>query len=78
MALPGVKGEMNNLEKYWKFGKGAARIRWGTKGDFTRCQRYLRKHVGSERANRICAQWHHDKNGIWPGHHGGKNEFGPG
>lgn len=69
---------MNELERYWKHGKGAIKIRWGTDNDFTRCQRHLRKHVGSERANRICAQWHHDMNGIWPGHHGGENPQGPG
>jgi hypothetical protein len=57
----------NDLEQYWKYGKGAPRIRWGTPGDFTRCQRALDKHVGSDRAKRICAQWHFDMNGFWPG-----------
>lgn len=68
----------NNLESYWKRGAGSAKIRWGTDGDFTRCVRKLTKHVGSERAKRICAQWHKDKTGIWPGHHGGDNKNGPG
>lgn len=58
---------MNALEKYWKYGKGALKLRWGTKGDFTRCERNLTKHVGSARAKRICAQWHFDMNGFWPG-----------
>lgn len=57
----------NELEEYWKRGEGALKIRWGTSGDFTRCQRHLRKHVGAERANRICATWHHQMNGYWPG-----------
>jgi hypothetical protein len=57
----------NNLENYWKRGEGAAKIRWGTPGDWTRCQRNLREHVGPERAKRICAQWHRDMNGFWPG-----------
>lgn len=60
-------GDARNLERYWKNGKGAIKIRWGTSGDFTRCERHLDKYVGSARAKRICAQWHHDKNGFWPG-----------
>lgn len=58
---------VNNLEYYWKYGEGALRIRWGTDGDWTRCHRQLRKHVGDERARRICSQWHRDMNGFWPG-----------
>lgn len=57
----------NNLENYWKRGKGAAKIRWGTPGDWTRCYRNIRKHVANERAKRICAQWHRDVTGVWPG-----------
>lgn len=57
----------NNLARYWKRGKGALRIRWGTPGDWTRCQRLLRKHVGNERAKRICSQWHRDTTGLWTG-----------
>lgn len=55
------------LEEYWKHGEGAAKIRWGTPGDWTRCHAHLTKHVGDERARRICAQWHKDVNGYWPG-----------
>lgn len=60
-------GGMNKLERYWKMGKGALKIRWGTPGDFTRCERELDKHVGSERAKRICATWHNEMTGVWPG-----------
>lgn len=56
-----------NLERYWKVGKGALKIRWRTPGDWTRCNRHLVKYVGPERAARICAQWHFDMNGFWPG-----------
>lgn len=59
--------DMGELEKYWKFGKGALRVRWGTDNDWTRCHRLLTEHVGSERAKRICSQWHKDMNGFWPG-----------
>lgn len=57
----------NDISTYWKTGPGAAKIRWNTPGDFTRCKRHLTKHVGSERAARMCAQWHHDVTGVWPG-----------
>ncbi|GAB3209785.1 hypothetical protein GCM10027294_25570 [Marinactinospora endophytica] len=79
VATPGHKGNRdrsrasevsmaaNDLERYWKNGAGALRIRWGTPGDFTRCVRQLDKHVGGDRARRICAQWHYDENGFWPG-----------
>lgn len=69
---------VNNLEIYWKSGKGAAKIRWGTPGDWTRCYRHISKHVANERAKRICAQWHHDMTGQWPGEVKGDNPAGPG
>lgn len=69
----------SNIERYWKTGAGAARIRWGTSGSHTRCVRHLRKHLGSEdRAHRVCAQWEHDVTGHWPGEKKGKNPSGPG
>jgi hypothetical protein len=57
----------DHLSRHWKYGPGAARIAWGTSGDFTRCVAALDRHVGSERAKRICAQWHHDMTSMWPG-----------
>ena len=57
----------HTLEDYWKHGEGAAKIRWGEKGSFTRCVSHIGKHVSGERARRICAQWHHDVTGRWPG-----------
>lgn len=55
------------LERYWKYGKGSAKISWGSPGDWTRCSVALAKHVGPERAKRICSQWHHDMTGMWTG-----------
>lgn len=55
------------LEDYWKRGKGAAKIRWGAHGSYTRCVREIGKHVADDRAHRICAQWYHDVVGHWPG-----------
>lgn len=58
--------DKNALKRYWKTGEGAAKIRWGTDGDFTRCVRNLREHVGED-AEEMCAQWHYEVNGFWPG-----------
>lgn len=71
-----MKGDATNLRKYWLYGEGAAKIRWGTDGDFTRCVRHLRKYVTDPEG--LCANYHRAANGIWPGHHGGKNRQGPG
>jgi DNA-binding ferritin-like protein len=60
------RGGAENLRKYWTRGKGAAKIRWGTKGDWTRCVRQLKKYMGP-RAKGYCALRHKEMNGIWPG-----------
>jgi hypothetical protein len=59
--------ETNRLHKYWTKGKGAAKIRWGSGGDFTRCTRQLKKYITPTFLNRTCAEWHHDALGYWPG-----------
>ena len=59
--------ETRRLHAYWTRGPGAAKIRWGTSGDFTRCTRQLAKYVGPAFLKRTCAQWHHDALGYWPG-----------
>jgi hypothetical protein len=68
--------DTKRIHDYWtKPGEpGYAKIGWGTPGDFNRC----RVEVGSEIAedspektrflNQICAQWHKDATGFWPGH----------
>ena len=38
------------LKAYWKTGEGAARIRWGTEGDLTRCQRLVTQEAGTDAA----------------------------
>jgi len=65
------------IHDYWTVPghAGYAKIGWGTPGDFDRC----RVEIGQEIAehdpatvarwmNQICAQWHHDATGFWPGH----------
>jgi 2'-5' RNA ligase len=54
-----------NLREYWVHGEGAAKIRWGTDGDFTRCVRQLRKYVRDPEG--LCAEYHHEALGKWPG-----------
>ena len=68
--------DTRRIHDYWtKPGEeGYAKIGWGVPGDFNRC----RVEVGEEIAenspdkvrflNQICAQWHHDALGFWPGH----------
>jgi hypothetical protein len=38
------------LKAYWKTGEGAARIRWGTDGDLTRCHRLVSQEAGVDAA----------------------------
>src|SRR5690606_15411365 len=37
--------DTQRLRDYWVRGAGAAKIRWNTPGDFTRCTRQLRKYI---------------------------------
>lgn len=57
----------DRLKRYWTRGEGAIRLAWGTDGDWTRCHQALTEHVGDARARRICAEWHMEMNGFWPG-----------
>lgn len=57
----------DHLKEYWTKGKGAAKIRWGTHGDFKRCERQLVKYVGPERVAGMCANAHRLVLGWWPG-----------
>ena len=70
-------GDASKLKAYWLVGAGAAKIRWNTPGDFTRCVRLLDKHMPG-RAEGYCANLHHDATGTWPGEVKGKNPNGPG
>ena len=60
------RGNAENLRRYWTVGKGGLKIRWGTPGDWTRCNRYLKKYMGP-RAKGYCALRHKEMNGVWPG-----------
>lgn len=55
------------LMRYWAHGEGAAKIRWGEKDDFYRCEAHLGKYVASEQLKGLCANLHHRALGVWPG-----------
>ena len=69
MAAGGLdknRGNAEDLREYWLRGKGAAKIRWNTPGDWTRCVRQLSKYMGP-RAKGYCALRHKEATGMWTG-----------
>lgn len=67
------------IRRYWTHGKGAAKIAWGTPGDFNRCRRQLAKYIANpEWLAGACANMHMEVLGVWPnpggnrGHHSTK------
>lgn len=66
------RGNAEELRRYWTRGKGAAKIRWGTPGDWTRCVRQLSKYMGP-RAKGYCQLRHKEVTGVYTG-----SRFNPG
>jgi len=62
------RGNAETLRRYWTRGKGAAKIRWGTKGDWSRCVRHLAKYLGP-RAKGYCQLRHKDALGFYTSTH---------
>lgn len=60
------RGQAEKLRRYWTVGEGAAKIRWGTDGDWTRCVEQLSKYLGP-RAKGYCSLRHKEMNGYYPG-----------
>ncbi len=59
------------LVEYWTRGEGAAKIRWGTGGDFTRCTRQLREYIKNpNKLKGTCANLHKLTTGRWPSERG--------
>lgn len=56
-----------NLAEYWTHGEGAAKIAWGTSGDFNRCRQQLAEYVSPGQLSGTCANLHHRALGVWPG-----------
>lgn len=65
MASKG-RGNASTLRRYWSAGPGAAKIRWGTPGDWTRCTRQLHKYMGA-RAKGYCQLLHIRNTGVGAG-----------
>lgn len=62
------RGNAEKLRHYWTRGEGAAKIRWGTPGDWTRCVRHLSKFMGV-RAKGYCQLRHKDALGYYTSTH---------
>jgi hypothetical protein len=78
MAAGGLdknKGNAEQLRRYWLYGKGAAKIRWNTAGDWTRCVRQLSKYMGP-RSKGYCALRHKEATGMWTGDKEHRQLFG--
>ena len=69
-GVPGVADtpedfrNVQRLKNYWKYGRGALKIRWATPGDLTRCHRHLNKYMPG-RAWGYCNTLHFELFGIW-------------
>ncbi|AWN04644.1 virion structural protein [Microbacterium phage Squash] len=58
----------SRIRRYWTTGKGAAKIGWGTPGDFNRCRAQLAKYVQNpDWLAGLCANMHKEVLGVWPG-----------
>ena len=60
-------GSTERLHEYWVHGEGAAKIRWGQPGDFSRCVLHLGKFIKDPQG--YCNLAHHAALGIYPATH---------
>lgn len=58
-------GNAAQLQAYWTTGKGALKIRWGTKGDLTRAHKHLAKYVGPQRSWGLAQNYHRSLFGVY-------------
>ncbi|OMB79277.1 hypothetical protein [Mycolicibacterium conceptionense] len=69
------RGMPAQFKKYWLSGAGAAKIRWGTPGDFNRCVTAInakivengRKPLPDHEIKGLCAKLHKEATGARPG-----------
>ena len=59
--------DTDRLRDYWTKGEGAAKIAWGTPGDFRRCRVAVAQYIKPQYLNGYCANRHFDATGTWPG-----------
>jgi hypothetical protein len=66
-----MAGNADRLKLYWSHGEGAAKIRWGTPGDFDRCVRLVTEETGGKGLNvkGYCNERHHEALGFYPATH---------
>jgi hypothetical protein len=70
-AVDTFQGDIpEQLADYWLRGKGAARVRWCTRGSFRRARRLLRGKVPAEMLDGTVANLYHRACGRWPGRRG--------
>lgn len=68
--------DTDRLRDYWVRGPGAAKIGWGSPGDFNRCRMNVAEYVKPQHLNGYCANRHYDALGFWPGqHHAAKDSL---
>lgn len=70
-ATPGDVKATERLRQYWERGAGAARIRWGEPGDFSRCVKQLMEHaqMSKDNAEGYCYERHVGALGFSPQKH---------
>lgn len=66
---PSDHAAVQRLRDSWAHGTMAAKIGWGTGGDFDRCVTLATEHMGPEDAKGWCNLRHHDALGIYPATH---------
>jgi len=70
-AVDTFQGDIpDQLADYWLRGKGAARVRWCTRGSFRRARRLLRGKVPAHMLDGTVANLYHRACGRWPGRRG--------
>lgn len=67
--MDSAPGGGTELKVYWTKGKGAAKIKWGTPGDFNRCVRHLSKYLVDPQG--YCNVLHRLALGVAPGQESG-------
>lgn len=60
------RGNASQLRAYWSTGAGGARIRWGTPGDWGRCNKALHRYLGGG-AKGYCQLLHIRNTGVATG-----------
>ncbi|MFI8265281.1 2'-5' RNA ligase family protein [Streptomyces sp. NPDC085665] len=68
------RGNAEQLRNWYVHGEGAARIGWGTPGDFERCVSVASKHMSPQDAAGYCNLRHHDALGIYPATHAAESK----